>query len=339
MKKQSYFRLKPHVVMVDGAHRSALYNLYNQKILSIHKSQSLLIHACLSATIEDVLNSIGDSSSKIIAKENLEELDSLGFGDIHTNLPNTLPCITDPSKFLTKRLAFLSIDIRTSSSEMDWKSILDTAKHEFLCAQICIFISGDPLSQQRELAVLEVARELHFHQTEIVFDASSISPFWEEWVGKNGVRIALTSAPDVRNDQIIRMQGNGIQVRVSPLDSTPPRITPRMFKCDLMTFTRLKAGSVHNNHLHISSNGNAYLWMLETDHCLGKVTGIEDLKNLINSSELSIAWRLSKDRIRKCSICEFRYACENSYTYRSVPSEIDSPPGNCSYSPSEGVWH
>lgn len=339
MKKQSYFRLKPHVVMVAGVYRSALYNFYNHKILPIYKSQSILIDACLDATVEEVLDSIDDNPTKITAREYLEELDKLGFGGFLTNPPNTLSCITVPSKFLAKKLTFLSIDMRSYSPDIHWDVILGAAKDEFSCAQICIFISGSPLSQQRELAVLEVASKLHFHQLEIVFDGYSLSPFWEEWVGKNSVRIALTSKSENDHEQLIRMQDKGMKVRVSPIDSTPPKISPNLFKCDLMTFTRLKAGSIHNNHLHISPNGNAYLWMLETHHCLGEVKGIEDLRNLINSSELSDAWHMSKDKIRKCKMCEFRYACENSYTYRSESSEIDSPPDNCSYSPSEGVWY
>ncbi|MFI5151385.1 MAG: grasp-with-spasm system SPASM domain peptide maturase [Bacteroidia bacterium] len=49
-------------------------------------------------------------------------------------------------------------------------------------------------------------------------------------------------------------------------------------------------------------------------------------------------WQISKDRIRTCSDCEFRYICVDCRAYLETPSDTFSKPLKCGYNPYTAEW-
>ncbi len=50
-------------------------------------------------------------------------------------------------------------------------------------------------------------------------------------------------------------------------------------------------------------------------------------------------WRIKKDMIDVCKICEFRYICPDCRVFITDDTDILSKPKKCNYDPITAVWN
>ena len=59
------------------------------------------------------------------------------------------------------------------------------------------------------------------------------------------------------------------------------------------------------------------------------------LKSVIDEFLIPNYWELSKDKISTCSVCEFRYLCNDC---RPLANALTTRANNCNYDPFSGEW-
>lgn len=336
-----YFRLRPYVFLVNGAARSALYDLHRRRIFPIPASAGYVLDRCAEGTVYDMLRTIDDPDDRAIAREYLDNLEEMDFGRYHDDVSTLVPFNHAISEYEWKRLQFLSIDLRTDHADgavaPDWSELLRVARQDYSCRQLTAFVSGDLARESYEMAVMEAAAALRFHHIEVVFPETTVSAQWEAMAKRLGLRIALNAKPDARNITYKRLQESRLNVRFSEAGSPTP-ISTRMLVCDHNAFRRLRNTSLHFNSLHINPRGQVFPWALEEHHFIGDVTDGPSLGRLMASAELRRVWSFNKDSVEQCRQCEFRYACPHSYTFRQNAEAVGSAPVNCGYDPLAGEW-
>lgn len=334
----THFQLFPYVHQVEGQYRSALYDFHGNRIYQIPRAATFVIKACATHSIEEVMSSISNLQDRLTAQEYLDRLASMEFGLFHSEPGKRPSCAIEYPGFKRDLLLRLSLDVRKASTSVEWKALVTCARKEFNCPQVTIFLSGDPEEETEESNLVQSIHELQFHEVEWVFPNICLTPFWEQQAVNYGVRIALDDSISLNQESFTRLLAADVKTRWFRLNPPPPRITPAILECRRESFITYRNGSVHSNSLHIDQDGKAFLWPLEKHHSLGVVSNASSFKSLINSEKLKAAWRLTKDHIDQCLGCEFRYACPNSYSFRSDPTDITSPPTNCTYQPEKGKW-
>jgi len=114
-------------------------------------------------------------------------------------------------------------------------------------------------------------------------------------------------------------------------------ISPFYFSINIPTYTESKH---YNSCLNckISINGAG-----EIKNCpsmrpsFGSIQKAK-LEEVIKSESFLSAGQISKDEIKICKDCEFRYICTDCRAYVEVPEDIYSKPLKCGYNPYEGTW-
>jgi radical SAM protein with 4Fe4S-binding SPASM domain len=336
-----YFRLHPYVFLVNGAARSALYDLHRRRIFPIPSSAAYVLDRCAEGTVSTMLEGIENPDDRAMAQEYLDQLEAMDFGRLRDDVSTLVPFKHAIAEHEWTRIAFLSIDLRREdagrSAAPNWPGLLRVARETYWCGQLTVFVSGEPDGELYETAVVEAATELQFHHIEIVFPEASVSAQWETLAKRLALRIALNVKADPRNATYRRLQEAELNVRFSETGSPTP-ISARMLVCDHYSFRRLRNTSVHWGSLHVNSRGEVFPWALEEKHLIGTVTDGASLQRLMASAELRRIWSFNKDSIDQCRQCEFRYACPHSYTFRRNPAVVGSAPANCGYDPFAGEW-
>jgi SPASM domain peptide maturase of grasp-with-spasm system len=58
----------------------------------------------------------------------------------------------------------------------------------------------------------------------------------------------------------------------------------------------------------------------------------------LNVPEFKLSWGITKDKIKTCKICEFRYMCSDCRAYIEDPDDLYSKPLKCGYNPYTTEW-
>lgn len=65
---------------------------------------------------------------------------------------------------------------------------------------------------------------------------------------------------------------------------------------------------------------------------------IEELQQIVASDSFTRFFRIKKDEIRVCNVCEFRYACFDCRAFLSEKDDLFSKPEKCCYNPYTACW-
>lgn len=97
--------------------------------------------------------------------------------------------------------------------------------------------------------------------------------------------------------------------------------------------------TLHNNCLNkklcINEKG-------EIKNCIGSSKCFGDIynfdpKKLCLDEEFTSKWNITKDDIKGCNICEYRYMCPDCRVFRK-DEDLFSKPKRCMYNPYEATW-
>jgi SPASM domain peptide maturase of grasp-with-spasm system len=62
------------------------------------------------------------------------------------------------------------------------------------------------------------------------------------------------------------------------------------------------------------------------------------LSEVAENKQYSECWNISKDQIKVCQDCEYRYMCTDCRAYLEDPYDLYSKPLKCGYNPYTGIW-
>lgn len=62
------------------------------------------------------------------------------------------------------------------------------------------------------------------------------------------------------------------------------------------------------------------------------------LNLVVNSSEFTKFWNISKNEIEVCKDCEFRFCCTDCRVFIDNVADLNSRPSKCNYNPYQGLW-
>ncbi len=112
-------------------------------------------------------------------------------------------------------------------------------------------------------------------------------------------------------------------------------LTLRCFRKSISLESVSKMVSGHNcfsTRLYIDANMNVYPCVMEREFKHGNLLG-NKLSDILNTE----VFDLTKDKIKSCKECEFRYACMDCRPDR-LGEDLYAKPWYCAYVPEEGKW-
>ncbi|MFV8377086.1 hypothetical protein [Flavobacterium sp. LB1P62] len=101
----------------------------------------------------------------------------------------------------------------------------------------------------------------------------------------------------------------------------------------------LKFNSVYNRSLYIDQTGDIKRY-IDDDLVFGKILE-SNIKDVIFNVEILNFWTISKDKIKVCNDCEFRYICpDGSIPFKEEQTDLlYSTITKCNYDPYKNLWN
>ena len=106
----------------------------------------------------------------------------------------------------------------------------------------------------------------------------------------------------------------------------------------LQDFTKIKYGRENSQNIYISKENEIFPHPFDRSYLIGKFENVSEFTDAITGSAYLTYSNFSKDRIEKCSACEYAIACGNPLWFREIPDDLSSSPTNCLYEPELGEW-
>jgi len=88
--------------------------------------------------------------------------------------------------------------------------------------------------------------------------------------------------------------------------------------------------------LFIDGNGNIKNCPF-SENTFGNILN-DDIEKIIKTASFKKFWRITKDKIKVCKDCEFRYICTDCRVFIKDKNDIYSQPSNCYYNPYIAKW-
>lgn len=139
---------------------------------------------------------------------------------------------------------------------------------------------------------------------------------------------------------IVRPAGRGENKDLLPDDISGKTIAPPFYISESEFSIARAYHPCLSGKLAITPNGDAYPCVFARSHLLGNIAALP-LADLLASQKLQDCWTTTKDKIKKCRDCEYRYACPDC---RAIAQNMDeghdwfAAPPDCPYNPYAGVW-
>jgi len=137
----------------------------------------------------------------------------------------------------------------------------------------------------------------------------------------------------------VRPTGNGDNENIALGWEVRRRKSRPRFSTSAASFFKLrKWNSCLAGKVAIASNGDILPCVFMRNHIVGNILK-QSLENIIYGEHLQNIWRLNRDRIDRCSDCEFRYACRDCRPLaESYTGSLTEYSPNCNYNPYTGEF-
>ncbi|MBP2633774.1 MAG: pqqE 2 [Firmicutes bacterium] len=139
---------------------------------------------------------------------------------------------------------------------------------------------------------------------------------------------------------VIRPTGRGENESLLPSHYQKPTIKPPFFTNELEFYHAKYFHPCLAGKIAITDTGEVLPCIFARNIHYGNITKTP-LEEILHSKQLLTCWYTTKDTIKKCKDCEYRYACSDC---RPLTQSNDknkdwyAAPNNCSYNPYTGIW-
>ncbi len=151
-------------------------------------------------------------------------------------------------------------------------------------------------------------------------------------------KIMIHSAPSCRT---IRTSDAGVLIIFTTTQCDSPdccgQTLPKHFAVNIEHFTEAQEwNTCLNRKVSISADG--YIKNCPSmSESFGHVSSIP-LISALAAPHFKDVWGITKDQIKVCRDCEFRYICTDCRAYREDPTDMASKPLKCGYDPYSAEW-
>jgi radical SAM protein with 4Fe4S-binding SPASM domain len=108
---------------------------------------------------------------------------------------------------------------------------------------------------------------------------------------------------------------------------------PRVFPIDVKKYCFLNDFNQSIRSIFIDDSGTIYPSSQDKNIRLGEFRKADEFEKIVeNRIHLPYA-QLTKNKINKCRVCEYRKICTNTLCHRESYEQLESSPTNCLYNP------
>lgn len=143
---------------------------------------------------------------------------------------------------------------------------------------------------------------------------------------------------EVNPPDVVRPTGRGENVALLPEQYQRPEIKPPFFTSEPEFSAARAYHPCLAGKIAIAADGNVMPCIFARDISLGNARETS-LARILQGAKLSECWLTTKDKVKKCKDCEYRYACGDC---RPLAASHDgdwlAAPVECGYDPYGGTW-
>lgn len=326
------YRLGNQVVLVQGKHAAALYDLFAGRIQRISTGLGDLMSSGVLRERRDGASAGGlpeQLSAKLVERGFLETCKDNGAEDYRFEhaVPRFPPLRT---------LSFeVGRDTRLADLARAQRLIFEAIETFSLGSFAFLLRQGFALTDELKLLALEVlAREGYV-----------LCEFWGEAEGVlEELQACLRSAGHGNRAFVSTVSGGANHETGLSEDGrrfvwgSKSALSASALTCRPDVYHLLMTRGESFGCLHFDQEWRVYPDVSERNHQVGMTWDRTGLRSLLACAGLDRYWRFGKDKREKCRDCELRYACPNPLSSRSNPLDLASAPSNCGYSLERGAW-
>ncbi|MDL2281033.1 radical SAM protein [Selenomonadales bacterium OttesenSCG-928-I06] len=145
---------------------------------------------------------------------------------------------------------------------------------------------------------------------------------------------------EVTPPDVVRPTGRGNDKDILPASYARPLISPPFNTDEYSFYCAQKYHSCLRGKLAITATGDVIPCIFARDMVCGNILSSK-LSEIIQNKPLNKCWNTTKDKVKKCNKCEYRYACTDcrALCQNSCPNkDWFAAPVDCTYNPSTGNW-
>lgn len=335
MKIKKTFKLFANCKVVKGISQATICDLHRGSVYSIPLSLALFLEKTSANITYDVLETYLPETQNTI----LEYLDhfvkkELGFW---TDDPDSFP----------------DLNLKWSSPEVINNAIIEIDKIESkhlekiansLVTLLCKFIE---IRVYKLLDINKICNFLNRFQDSTLKGVIIYIPYTNEQEINNLKRTLLTnpliSLIIIHSATIKKLPKSILTDKIKLIskkinsNSHCGVIDPNLFSIKIPVFTEShQFNSCLNKKIAIDLNGSI-------KNCPSMLQDFGNIKNtsledVVNNKDFRKHWTITKDQIKGCKNCEFRYICTDCRAYTENPNDIFSKPLKCGYDPQTNTW-
>jgi len=324
--------IDPSLIITSGYSRALLVHPVRQKIHLIPIAFAEIIGGHRLFDADDLLKEYGDEAMEILEEYHLF-LDTNGY-----LLDERLPFIPAPvhwelpHRIATAIVGITTVDLETISAILSQLDEVGCHSIEFRITSVIA-----PPILDSILSLLDHTR---------IRSACVILPFSplyhedsvEKLVGNHLRLCSLVFFDSPENYEHAFFNGS-TSVRFSAR-SFHPVYSCGTINMNTFDFGKYKEAQTHNSCLNrkvsISSDGTV-------GNCPGLASSYGNiasirLKDVISTNKFQDCWTITKDQVKKCRDCEFRFFCYDCRAFLEDPADRYSKPLKCGYDPYSASW-
>jgi len=326
-----YFSLFANCVTVKGETRGVIYDLQRENIhfIPIDLIKLLLDYKRkkVRVLIEDYVN-----QTKIIEKyfSYLCDDELLFF----TKEPNNFPKISEKVNLIPNEIDFLSLEIDDfqECKIALLKNIDSLGVKELLIVQTKSLDNNFTLLEQI-LKICDKSRvqNIIFILPDIQFEESIVYRIKEKYKRLSKI-IFFNSNEKINADVFVKTKKKLYNVLCRRIEKIED------FVVNIKAYTEAKCFNLYfNRRVYIDNEGNIK-HSYDDEFSYGNIKN-GNIKKIINSEQFQKIWKITKDKIKVCDNCEFRYVCPDNRIPNYIKKKETYVHKNpCSYDTKTNVW-
>ncbi|WP_442792714.1 hypothetical protein [Pseudoalteromonas sp. T1lg23B] len=321
--------ISPAVTWCKGYKNALLMHLHDEKVQSVPLSVLEVIEYiahCQSTNYQDVL--IRFSEHADVVKGYLDFLLQKQWLLEVPDFVDYQPISIEPSAILKTRNFYLEVSDNTSLSWFE-DIALWLRKHRATHSLIISLSDESEKTQSVASDIIKRARNLGYNQCGILLSQHIKNEnIYDGMSGDLDFFLAqqnAASSTHINHVEVITLTKDIVH-KGSHLQSN-------LYSC-----RHNKLGTYRADNIFIDKNKAIYPHPFDL-YLLGRAKNSLNLSQVINGPKAHSYFFMSKDKIDKCRICEYRLSCTNSLWNRQDKDVLSSAPKNCTYDPIVGVWH
>jgi hypothetical protein len=329
----SRYRLGNQVVLVEGRHASALYDLYHGRIQRISSGLGELLAYEPERSRRQVPSAGDDTAGRLVAK-----LAARGFlEECHGNSAEDYAFDHVAPRFPPLRTLSFEVGPRTTRQDLERAGRLVLEAIDALCLASFAFLVQPrfELMDELERVALDALARTRYVLCEFWgADGAVVERLASGAVAAGNAGRIMVSKVRGPSGEFAGLPGDGSRL----LWEWGSALSASAMICRPDYYHLLMNYSESRGCLHFDEAWRIFPDVSERDYHLGSIDGEQGITEAFDALVADEYWRFGKDRREKCRDCELRYACPNPLSMRSQKRGLGSAPGNCRYDLELGAW-